>query len=161
MPSRAPAKTSLGSILRENALLIAMHGLGAALVSVLWWPLAPIYLALGLLAIGLYTLWVCPHCAHYVAATCPAGYPHLMRRRVEEREGSDFAQRFRRGTLLLYPTWFAPPVIGVAALVRAWSWWVLGLLAIFGLVAFVFLPGASRRTCAGCANDACPRQSRG
>jgi len=120
--SSASSNPSLGSILRENAFLISMYVLGAALASVLWWPLAPIYLVVGLAAVGLYAVWVCPHCPHYAAATCPAGYPQLLRRRLEVRDGSDFARQFRPGTMLLYPTWFAPPIVGVVALVRAWSW---------------------------------------
>lgn len=161
MSSSAPVRPSLGSILRENALLISMQALGAALASVLWWPLAPIYLAVGLVGVGLYTVWVCPHCPHYALATCPAGYPLILRRRLEVREGTDFAPQFRRGTMLLYPTWFVPPSVGIVALVRAWSWWVLGLLALFCLMSFVFLPGAFRRLCENCDNEACPRKRRG
>jgi hypothetical protein len=159
--SSTPVKPSLGSVLRENALLISMHVLGAALASVLWWPLAPIYLGFGLVAVGLYTVWVCPHCPHYAVATCPAGYPHVLRRRVEAREGTGFARQFRRGTILLCFAWFIPPILGVVALVRAWSWWTFGLLALFCLVAFVFLPSASRRLCANCDNEGCPRKKVG
>jgi hypothetical protein len=153
-----PVKPSPGAMLRENALLIALHVLGAVLVSALWWPLAPIYLGVGLAAVGLYAVRVCPHCLHYAAATCPAGYPLLSGRHLAAREGPDFAQQFRRGTMLLYPTWFVPPIVGVMVLVRAWSWYVLGLLALFCLLGFWFLPRASRRLCADCDNRDCPRR---
>jgi hypothetical protein len=122
--------------------------------------LSPIYLAVGLAAVGLYTVSVCPHCPHDAATACPSGYPHRLRR-PKKRGSTDFARQFRRGTMLLYPTWFVPPIAGVVALVRAWSCCVLGLLALFCLVSFVILPHAYRRLCANCENEVCPRKRRG
>jgi hypothetical protein len=156
--ANAPLKPSCGSILRENAPLLAMQALGAVLVSVLWWPLALTYLAYGLAAVTLYAVWVCPYCPHYAAATCPAGYPLIWGRRSETREDRNFAGQFRRGTTLLYPAWFAPPLVGLVSLFQAWSWWVLGSLALFCIVGFAVLPAASQRLCADCDNQGCPRR---
>ena len=145
-------------VLRENAILILMYLLGAALLFLLWWPLGLIYLVYCALSNFLYMARVCPYCGHYAAGTCPAGFDWLSGQRYKPREGLDFMSQFRRWSIALYPGWFLPPIIGTCLIFREWSWLALVLTVLFCGVGFIWLPVDSRRHCEKCDNLDCPRR---
>jgi hypothetical protein len=145
-------------ILRENALQIIMYLLGAALTSLLWPPLAILYLVYAAFSNVLYMAWVCPYCGHYAPGTCPAGFHILSARRFKPKPGKTFAGEFRRNLWVMIPGWFVPPIAAVYLLVTGFSWYVLGLLVVFCVVAFWWLPESSKSHCEGCETVDCPRR---
>ena len=149
--------TTITKALRENAALLLMYALGAALAGLLWLPLGLLYIAYAVLANIIYMAWVCPYCQHYARGDCPAGYDLLSGRRFQARLGKTYRGQFLRGVLVLAGGWFLPPLIGAALSIRDFSWWLLALTALFCLVAFVVLPADSQRHCRGCDNLDCPR----
>jgi hypothetical protein len=157
MPTTLPIKRNVLTILRENALQIIMYLLGTILIGLIWWPLGLIYLAYSVFSNYLYMAWICPYCGHYVLGTCAAGFDILSRRRFKPQPGRTFGTEFRRKSWVLYPGWFLPPIAGLYLLIANFSWPVLGLLAVFCVVAFWLLPQDSKRHCENCETVDCPR----
>jgi hypothetical protein len=151
-------KLSLLSILRENAALIIMYVLGTWLVAPLGWLFALLYLGYAVLSNALYMAWVCPYCPHYPLGTCPAGFHILSGGRFKAKAGRKYSQEFKRNVAVLFPGWFAPPILGLYWLLTGFSWGMAVLLAAFCLVGFVILPADSKRHCDPCENMDCPRR---
>jgi hypothetical protein len=157
MTTLRPAKSTLWYILRENALQILMYILGAVIIGLVWWPLAIVYLALAIATNIFYMVWVCPYCGHYALGTCAAGFDLLSGRRFKAKLGRTFRGQFRLGTVVVGIGWFLPPLAAAYLLIVHFSWAVLGLLAVFCVVAFWLLPEVSKKHCAGCEMVDCPR----
>lgn len=153
-----PQNVNLWYILRENAIQILMYILGAVLMGLAWWPLAPIYVALAIASNIFYMYWVCPYCGHYQLATCPAAFDVLSGRRFRAQLGRTFRGQFRLGTVVMGPGWFLPPAAALYLLITRFSWPVLALLVVFCAVAFWLLPELSRKHCDGCETADCPRR---
>jgi hypothetical protein len=152
-----PLKRTAWTVLRENALQILMYILGTGLLSLVWWPLGPVYLGYSLLSNYLYMQWVCPYCGHYGLGTCAAGFDLLSGKRFKPQPGRTFGSEFRRRSWVLYPGWFLPPVAGLYLLITAFSWVVLLLVGIFCGIAFWLLPEVSKKHCENCETADCPR----
>jgi signal transduction histidine kinase len=147
---------SLRIVLRENAKLVVLYGLGAAVVGVLWWPLALVYLGYCALSIILFIALICPYCRNYHTRSCPNAY-HLLYI-FKPKKGRKFADQFNRCVYVTFPAWFVPPVVGLYLLVADFSWLTLALVALFALFGFVVFPYVSRGVCASCKNAKnCPR----
>lgn len=145
-------------LLRENGLQLLMYALGAVLVGLLWWPLAPFYLAYCVLSNVLYMAWVCPYCGHYHLGTCAAGFDIFSGKRFKADLGKTFAGQFKRNVYVMVPGWVLPPLIGLFLLYQHFSWSLLGLVAAFCFVGFWWLPEDAKRHCAGCETVDCPRR---
>lgn len=158
MTKPTPVKLNAWDILRENAIQIVMYLMGAILLSLVWWPLALLYLAYCLLSNVMYMAWVCPYCGHYSLGTCTDGFHILSGRRFRPRPDTTFARQFRRNVYVMAPGWFLPPLGGLYLLVTGFTWTLLGLVVIFCVVAFWLLPEASRKHCEGCETVDCPRR---
>jgi hypothetical protein len=158
MAHARPIKMTFVDILCENALQIVLYILGAILAGLLWWPLAPLYLAACVLSNVLYMAWVCPYCGHYLRGTCPAGFDILSGRRFKAELGKTFAGQFRKNVYVMVPGWVVPPIVGIILLVGQFSWLVLGLVILFCFIGFWWLPEASKSHCEGCETVDCPRR---
>ncbi len=148
------------SALRENALLLVTYGLGAVLLGLAWWPLAPLYLVYCLASNVVYMAWVCPYCPDSGRGTGPAGYHVLSGGRFRPRPGGTFGRQFGRAVVVLAGGWFVPLLASAWLLIRNFSWPVVALAAVFCLAGFVLLPADSRRHCSTCDNQDCPRYLR-
>jgi hypothetical protein len=145
------------TILRENALQILMYLLGMVMVGQLWWPAGVLYLAYSLFSNYLYMMWICPYCGHYLLGTCAAGFDVLSGKRFRPVPGRTFGTEFRRRSWVLYPGWFLPPLVSLYLLITGFTWVTVGLLALFCMVAFWWLPQASKKHCENCETVDCPR----
>ena len=156
MPDKQSGSVSLWTVLRENAKLVALYGLGAVVVGVLWWPLALVYLGYGVLSTFLFIALICPYCSNYHTRSCPNAYHLLSISRP--RGGRKFADQFNRYVYVTFPAWFVPPAVGLYLLIANFSWLVLVLVILFVLFGFVVVPRLSRDVCATCKNARnCPR----
>jgi signal transduction histidine kinase len=156
MSGKRSSDVSLRTVLRENGKLVVMYGLGAAVVGMLWWPLALFYLGYCALSIFLFIALICPYCGNYHTRSCPNAY-HLLSI-FRPKEGRKFADQFNRYVYVTFPAWFAPPAVGLYLLIVNFSWVVLALVVLFGLFGFVVVPRLSRDVCASCKNARnCPR----
>ena len=151
-------KSTVRSILRENAWQLVMYALGIALCALWHWALALVYILLCGVSNILFMKWVCPYCAHYGMGTCKAGFHILSGGRFKPTPGRTFGQQFRRFVIVMVPGWLIPPLIGILLLVDHFSWPVLILLGLFCLVGFVILPKDARRHCEDCPMMDCPRR---
>jgi len=69
-----------------------------------------------------------------------------------------FDEKFKRHIPVIVPLWFIPVVVGVIALIGAFSVRLLVLLIVFAVDAFVLLPLLStKHSCKECPQrDTCP-----
>jgi len=136
---------------------VALYILGAILSAFVWCPLGLIYLGYCWSSVVLYMALVCPYCYHHEARTCPAGYHHISKRFFSPRKGGDFGTQFKY-TVVMYPGWALPPVLGVYLLITEFSWNIFVIVSLFCLVGFWILPKTSNRYCKTCENaENCPR----
>lgn len=117
---------------------------------------AALYFAYGIGGALWIIAFVCPYCHFYDTRLCPCGYGQIAARLSARKDGDRFAAQFKRHIPVIFPLWFAPPIVAVIALVRDFSTGLLALLLVFVLNSFVVLPLVSREY--GCAN--CPQKDR-
>ncbi len=145
----------------DNLPYLAMLVLGAAvlqhsLAAGAWpWLAAAAYFLYGVAGAVWIMVFICPHCHFHGTRLCPCGYGEIAARLRAKRPGEDFRRQFRRHIPVIVPLWFVPLLVGVAALIQAFSWPVTLLLLGFALNSFVILPLVSRAY--GCAR--CPQKA--
>ena len=122
------------------------------------WAAALLYVAYGVAGAFWIIIFVCPYCHFYGTRSCPCGYGQIAKRVVPAKDGSLFAQKFRKHVPVIVPLWIIPVAAGVFSLIRGFSWISLSILLIFAIDAFVILPVISRRYgCAHCdQKNECP-----
>ncbi len=183
--SSQPRQYSHIQELINNLPYIAMIALGTAVlflsISVqLWrWVAAAAYLIYGVTGVFWIIVFLCPFCRYYDTRSCPCGYGQIagrLRRPVtrdpspvtratsdEGRATSDvpedcFDKKFKKHIPVIVPLWFIPILVGVIALIGAFSIGLLALLIVFAVDAFVLLPLLStKHGCKECPQrDTCP-----
>ena len=142
----------------DNVPTAVMFMLGVALLWLVWWPLAVVFLVYCCLSIVLFLGLICPYCHHFDTKACPCGYGAIAPRLFERRGGADFRVVFRQRIGIMFPAWIVPFCVGVYLLWLDPSQYVLGLILAFCLVGFVLIPAISRFVgCKGCeVRDECP-----
>jgi len=151
-------------IIRANLPYIAMILLGSITIALSYnFTVGSIVGALAYSAYGLGgALWimvfVCPYCAHFDSRSCPCGYGAIAARLVAKGDRECFPQKFKRHIPVIVPLWIIPPVVGVIALMRTFSWPLIVLVFLFAVNAYVILPLASKHgSCGGCPqHETCP-----
>ena len=103
-------------------------------------------------------IFVCPYCHFFDTMSCPCGYGRIAAKLRSKRDGDLFLKKFKRNIPAIFPLWIAPVVAGVIFLISSFSLWMLALIALFAIDAFVILPLLSRKYgCAHCPQrDTCP-----
>jgi hypothetical protein len=103
-------------------------------------------------------LYICPHCTYYNTRGCPCGYGSLSAKLVHRGTSECFAEKFKRHIPVIVPLWLIPLAGGVSALIRSFTWWVLGLLIVFIINSYVVLPLLStKHSCLECPQkEKCP-----
>jgi hypothetical protein len=151
---------SAAQVWLHNLPYILMGLLSAAVLAAGWnltpagWLAAAGYALYTLLGALWIMLFVCPYCAYYATRSCPCGYGTVAARLRPRARENRFAEKFRRHIPVIVPLWIIPAVAGVIFLARDFRPWLLALLVLFALDAFVALPLLSRGT--GCAR--CPQK---
>lgn len=159
MSGKRSSNVSLWTVLWENAKLVVLYGLGAAVMGLLWWPLALVYLGYCVLSILVFIALICPYCGNYHTRSCPNAY-HILSI-FRSKQGRKFADQFNRYVYVASPAWFLPLAVGLYLLIANFSWLVLVLVILFGVFGFVVIPLISRDVCATCKNAKnCPRHKR-
>jgi hypothetical protein len=133
-------------LLVDNIPTLVMYFLGMRIL----WPIGEVwawaYLAYSLFSIFLFWVRICPYCRHHGTFGCPCGYGIIsaMICRARHAEKSDFRTVFRRNILVVFPSWFVPPIVGIWILSRHFSTVMLGTVVAFSLVAFILIPLISK-----------------
>jgi len=151
-----------------NLPYLAMLLLGSAVLAAVlrwsaWaWVAAGAYLVCGVLGAFWIMVFLCPHCALWGSPACPSGYGLLASRIRARQSGRQFAEKFKRHIPVIVPLWIVPPLAGGWGVAYRFSWYLVGLVAVFVLSAFVILPLASvAHGCAECPNrNQCPWRRR-
>lgn len=109
----------------------------------------------GIVIIGMLWFWwgICTRCRAYGHPACPSGYGIIASKLFKRRKG-DFARSFRRNIISVTFQWFVPLALGVRNMLFDPDPQEITLLALFCLVAFVYLPLAAKRK--GCST--CPQK---
>jgi len=171
--SSQPRQYSHIQELINNLPYIAMIALGTAVlflsISVaLWrWVAAVVYLIYGVAGVFWIIVFLCPFCRYYDTRSCPCGYGQIAARLRRKSEIENlkspipadcFDKKFKRHIPVIVPLWFIPVVVGVIALIGAFSISLLVLLIIFAVDAFALLPLLStKHSCKECPQrDSCP-----
>jgi hypothetical protein len=156
---------------------VVMVALGAAILAIgfdmaLWaWVAAGLYIAYGIAGPFWMIMSICPHCRNY-GKSCACGYGLLAAKLRPRGKTSLFGAKFRKHIPTIVPLWIIPVVAGGVAAALNFSrygtslpagpgnraWWLLALVAVFVLEAFVVLPLVSAKCeCSHCLQqDECP-----
>lgn len=104
---------------------------------------------------GMFWFWafICTRCRACGNQACPSGYGIISKRLFKKRKG-DFARAFKLNIISVALQWFIPLGVGIYDILTNFDPIRLVLLAVFILVAFVYLPLAARSK--GC--DSCPQK---
>ena len=157
----------------NNLPYIAMIVLGTAVLFLsisapLWrWGAAAVYLIYGVTGALWIILFLCPFCRYYDTRACPCGYGQIAARlcrksKIENLKSQIledcFDKKFKKHIPVIVPLWFIPVVVGVIALIGAFSIGLLSLLIVFAVDAFLLLPLLStKHSCKECPQrDICP-----
>jgi hypothetical protein len=142
----------------DNVPTAIMFILGAALLWLVWWPYAIIFLLYCGLSIVLFWRLICPYCHHYDTRACPCGYGVIAARFFERGDGPEFRRVFRQRLGVMFPAWIVPFMAGLYLLSSDFSQFTLGLLLTFCIVGFLIIPAISKFVgCKGCEiKDQCP-----
>jgi hypothetical protein len=119
--------------------------------------MAPAYAIVAGMSTLYFLRFICTRCASYGSDHCPSGYGILSGKLFKRNRNIKFKAAFRRHIWAVAIQWFLPLGAGIAWIVGdlpKWNWIMIGTLAIFIIVAFVWLPIASRHK--GC--DVCPQR---
>lgn len=141
----------------DNGPTVLLFVLGAAILWLLWWPLAVLFAAYCAASIVLFWAIICPHCHHFETEACPCGYGKVAPRFFARKTGGDFRGVFRRNIAIMFPVWLAPLVGGIYLIWAAFSWNPLILLLAFCIDGFAIIPAISIFVgCKGCEIRDCP-----
>jgi hypothetical protein len=148
----------------DNLPYIFMTILGALVfiigdkTSTINWVLAGSYVFYGIAGALWIIIFVCPYCHYYDTRACPCGYGQISSKLRKVRDQSRFNEKFKKHIPVIVPLWIIPVIVGIIFLFHNFSVFLLLLLVIFGIDAFVVLPLVSRKYgCAHCPQkDACP-----
>ena len=154
----------------HDAPVMIMYGLGAWLFLPLGWIWSVAYLAVVTLCSLWFIVRVCPHCGCYGVRLCrqsacrvhadgPSVHCAIATRITDKGDPQLFASRFRQNLGVIALGWILPIIGGVAACCQPGKLaYGLALLAVYGLVAFYFVPTAAKPRCGRCLNKTtCPR----
>ena len=101
---------------------------------------------------------ICPNCHYHGTLACPCGYGIISSKLFPKKEGNSFHKVFKKNIIVLFPSWFIPPVIGIYLLVKSYSVGLLILVISFIVVGFVLIPLISKKVgCKDCEiKEDCP-----
>lgn len=134
----------------------------------LWrWVATAAYLIYGVTGVFWIIVFLCPFCRYYDTRFCPCGYGQIAGRLRRELKIENlklqipedcFDKKFKKHIPVIVPLWFIPILVGVIALIGAFSIGLLALLIVFAVDAFVLLPLLStKHSCKECPQrDTCP-----
>lgn len=146
------------SVLLSNLPTLCLYFLGSSIL----YPLSPIFTILYLVYCMFAIIWfwarICPYCHYYDTQGCPCGYGVIAAKFFKPRKGKAFNTVFKRNIVILFPSWFIPPIIGIYLLIRQYSLSLLLALILFSIVGFVIIPLISKLiACKDCdIKDECP-----
>ena len=163
IPGGCPREVPRWIILIDNAPVLALFVLGAAIVRPLSLAFSLGFLIYCALAIVLFWRLICPYCHHYNTKACPCGYGQIAPKFFRARKGKDFKKVFRQNIVIMFPCWLIPFAVGIHRLWTAFSWSLLGLFLAFCIIGFVAIPVIAKLIgCKGCEmKDQCPWMARG
>lgn len=152
----------------NNIPYIAMTLLGAAVFVVgfdglTWqWVSAGMYIIYGAAGALWIMIFVCPYCRYWNTHSCPCGYGRIAAKLRERKADDCFTEKFKKHIPVIVPLWFIPLFAGVAFSIRNFSWFLLAVMIIFALDAFVILPlFSTRHGCRECPQrEQCPWMGR-
>ncbi len=139
-------------ILGSAVLVRSLEGLA-------WGPAAAVGYALyGLAGAVWIMIFVCPFCRFWGSNSCPCGYGQIAARIRARESGDRFNEKFKKHIPVIVPLWFLPLLAVVPALLRDFTWGLVGLAVAFALDAFVILPRFStQHGCRECPQrESCP-----
>ena len=139
--------------------VILVAGLGHDLLA---WIAGGAYFVYGLIGALWIIIFMCPYCGLQGTRRCPCGYGRISAQLRDKEDADGFREKFKKHIPVIAPLWFIPLCAGGAVAVRRFSWWLLVLLVIFVVDAFLVLPQVStKHGCVDCAQkDTCPWMGR-
>jgi len=155
------ATYTTGQTLINNLPYIAMILLGSSIllfalgVSGWAWFAGVAYLLYGAAGALWIMIFVCPYCHFWKTAACPCGYGTIAAHLRQKKDGDRFSEKFRKHIPVIVPLWIIPALVGGVVVARSFSWFLLGLLVVFAVDAFLILPVLSRKH--GCSE--CPQKN--
>ena len=130
-----------------------MVALGTMLCGLVWPPFAALYFGYFAISIVLYWHIICPYCFHFGTPSCPSGYGGIAARLFYPKDKKRFREIFKKRVFIQYPNWFIPPLFGAYLLWKDLNWYVVIMLTVFLIAAFLVIPLVSRRiVCRKCGN---------
>ncbi len=148
----------LWQVLLDNVPTLAMYLLGAVIMSYYSIASAIIYISYSMLSIFWFWGMICPYCNYFNTRGCPCGYGKISSIIFKKREAENFTRVFRRNIVVLFPSWFVPPVFGVLILISSYSVSLMAYLISFVVIGFVIIPLISKLVgCKDCEiKEDCP-----
>ncbi|MFO8050456.1 MAG: hypothetical protein R6V01_02000 [Thermoplasmatota archaeon] len=115
------------------------------------------YLVMSLLGVVWFWATICTRCRAYGSRACPSGYGRISALLFPMRKG-DFKRAFKRNIFSVALQWFVPLIVGIVCMFLHYSMVKVYLFTAFILVAFIYLPLASKgRGCSRCTQKGhCP-----
>jgi len=108
---------------------------------------------------GLFWLWarICTHCYGYGSKACPSGYGLISARFFKRSQKRDFNRAFKTNIWVIALQWFIPLFVGIYCMIRSFNPIHTGILFVFVLLGFVYLPISSKKNeCKKCPQVTCP-----
>ncbi|MFW3145579.1 MAG: hypothetical protein ACMUIE_02060 [Thermoplasmatota archaeon] len=117
----------------------------------IWFGIAYIVVVI----LGMLWFWgaICTACRAYGSRSCPSGYG-MISSRLFKRTSGDFRRAFKYHIFSVAVQWFFPLLAVPFCLYLRFSWLTLVLYGMFIVIAFVYLPFASKGK--GCSR--CPQR---
>ena len=122
------------------------------------WLFAGLYVLYGIAGALWIIIFVCPYCHYYDTRACPCGYGQISAKLCDVRDQSRFIEKFKKHIPVIIPLWIIPMVAGIIFIFQNFSLFLLLLVVLFAIDAFLILPLVSRKYgCAHCPQkDTCP-----
>jgi hypothetical protein len=112
------------------------------------------YLFVGIASMAYFFRYICTRCAGHGSEGCPSGYGLVSGRLFIRDRSIPFRTAFKRNIWSVAIQWFLPLGAGIAFMIVDPDPILLVVMVVFCLVAFVWLPIASRSK--GC--EVCPQR---
>ncbi|MFC2151722.1 hypothetical protein ACFLSE_04270 [Bacteroidota bacterium] len=145
-------------VLLDNIPTLTMYILGSVIISFVSANYSLVFITYSLVSIIWFWARICPYCHYHGTFGCPCGYGIISSKFFQRKEGFSFRKVFKRNIIVLFPSWFIPPAVGIYLLIKNYSLGLLILVICFAIVGFVLIPIISKKVgCKDCEiKDDCP-----
>ncbi|MFC2103903.1 hypothetical protein ACFLS4_00955 [Bacteroidota bacterium] len=145
-------------VLLDNIPTLTMYILGTIIISLISINYSFVFIFYSLISIIWFWARICPFCHYHGTLACPCGYGVISAKLFAKKEGKSFRTVFKSNIIVLFPSWFIPPIVGIYLLIKNYSIGLLILVSSFIVVGFILIPFISKKVgCKDCEiKEDCP-----